>query len=235
MTAICYNVIILINEVINLDNCKKDMTGQRFGIVTITGRASDHIQPSGRRRIMWNCRCDCGKEFVCRDDAVKTLESCGCKRNRDNAIRLTKHSNSRTRLYRVYHSMMGRCCNPRDSSYGRYGGRGISVCEEWRSDNTNFFRWAKENGYDEANHELSLERIDVDGDYCPENCKWIPIKDQYNNRRSSIRIADLSLAQFCKQAGLNYAHVRGLYYRTKDIVYALGFTDKPSRHAQTQD
>lgn len=208
--------------------CSHDYTGKKFGMVTVVGRAEDHVQPSGRTRVMWLCRCGCGKEFVCRDDAVKNLESCGCKRNKDNAIRMTKNSESRTRLYRIYYSMVGRCTNVRDSAYGRYGGRGITVCKEWLEENSSFFEWAKSNGYDETDHELSLERIDVNGDYCPENCVWIKIKDQYNNRRNTIRMADLSLKQFCDRAGLDYGHVRNIYYRTKDIVYALGLSAEPN-------
>ena len=206
-----------------------DYTGRVFGKVTVIGRAEDHIQPSGRRRVMWSCRCECGKNFLCRNDAVTGIESCGCKRNRDNAIRQTKNSESRTRLYNIYYSMVGRCHNPRSAEYGRYGGRGISVCEEWRSDNTKFFEWARGAGYDPEAPEMSLERIDVDGNYCPENCKWISIADQYNNRRNTIRIGNLTLKQFCEQAGLDYNSIRGKYYRTKDIVYALGFSDRPRK------
>lgn len=208
--------------------CKHDYTGRKFGKVTVIGRAEDYIQPSGRKRVMWKCSCECGKEFTCRDDAITAIESCGCKRNADNAIRQTKNSNSRTRLYNIYYSMTGRCNNPKASSYERYGGRGICVCQEWLDDKDAFFKWANENGYSENDHTLSLERIDVDGNYCPENCTWIRIEEQYNNRRNTVRIGNLSLSQFCKKANLNYSHVRNAYYRTKDIVYALGFTGKPS-------
>lgn len=204
-----------------------DYTGKRFGMIEVLGRDDDHVQPSGRVRKMWVCRCDCGKVFSCRNDAVINLSSCGCQRNKDNALRMTKNSESKSRLYRIYYSMLGRCHNPKDSSYGRYGGRGISVCEEWKSDNTKFFEWAKASGYNPDDHELSLERIDVDGNYSPDNCKWIKIKDQYNNRRNTIIIGNLTLKQFCEDAGLSYSHVRGLYYRTKDIAYALGFKDRP--------
>lgn len=212
-----------------MTKCGHDYTGEIFGKVTVIGRAEDYTQPTGRRRVMWDCRCECGKTFTCRDDAVTGLESCGCKRNRDNAIRQTKNSESRTRLYNIYYSMVGRCHNPHSTEYGRYGGRGIRVCEEWRADNTKFFEWARESGYDPEDSELSLERIDVDGNYCPENCKWIKITDQYSNRRSTTRIGNLTLKQFCARAGLDYASVRGKYYRTKDIVYALGFSSRPQK------
>lgn len=205
-----------------------DLTGMRFGYVTVIGQSKIHIQPSGRKRVMWKCRCEaCGKEFEVRQDALKNIESCGCRRNLENGIRLTKHSEARSRLYKIYYAMYGRCYNDRLNDYPRYGGRGIEVCEEWRNDKTKFFEWAKANGYDENNPDLSLERIDVDGNYEPSNCKWIPVKNQYNNMRKTIRIANISLAEFCRRAGLDYSHVRGLFYLTKDIVYALGFTNEP--------
>ena len=103
------------------------------------------------------------------------------------------------------------------------------ICKEWLEDNTKFFEWAKQNGYSENESDLSLERIDVNGNYCPENCKWIKIKEQYNNMRKTIRIGNLSLAEFCRQANLNYSSVNGKYYRTKDIVYALGFKSNPNQ------
>ena len=201
---------------------KEDLTGQSFGYVTVVGRGADHTQPSGRVRVMWRCLCHCGKEFLVRDDAVKKLSSCGCERNKEVALRQTKHSQSRTRLYNIYYSMMGRCTLPRSQRFEMYGGRGISVCEEWSKDFLAFADWAKRTGYDENNHRLSLERIDVDGNYCPENCKWILIDDQADNRRTTIRMANISLAHFCREAGLNYQKVRNVYYKTKDIVLALG-------------
>lgn len=200
--------------------------GMRFGSLTVIGKDADRIQPSGRVRKYWLCRCDCGKVKSYREDALPKLTSCGCERNKDNALRMTKHSEARTRLYRLYYSMINRCCNVKCSEYNRYGGRGVSVCEEWLNDKESFFKWAHDNGYLESDHTLSLERIDVDGNYCPENCKWIPISEQYNNMRKTVRIANLSLAEFCRQAGLDYSAVYNKYYRTGDIVYALGFREK---------
>ena len=207
-----------------------DLTGRKFGYVTVIGQSRIHIQPSGRKRVMWKCRCEaCGKEFEVRQDALKNIESCGCRRNIDNGIRMTVHSESRTRLYKIYYSMIRRCYDTKLPEYNRYGGRGIYVCDEWRNDKLTFFEWARNNGYNPEDSTLSLERIDVDGNYEPSNCKWIPVKDQYNNMRKTIRMANISLAEFCRRAGLDYKHVRRLYYSTHDIVYALGFSDKPRR------
>lgn len=203
-----------------------EIIGKRFNKVVVVGRAKDYVQPNGRVRKMYNCKCDCGKEFVVRQDALKNIESCGCQRNKDNAIRQTKHSLSRTRLYNIYYSMLGRCYNTKTPEFNRYGGRGICVCDEWKNDITTFIEWAKNTGYKENDYQLSLERIDVNGNYEPGNCKWIKIKEQYYNRRNSIRIGNLSLSEFCKRAGLKYSSVRSVYYRTGDIVEALGFTNK---------
>lgn len=199
-----------------------DYTNAKFGEVTVICRDADHIQPSGRRRVQWKCQCSCGKVFSVRNDALKNLTSCGCKRNKENGLRLIKHADSRTRLYKLYYSMLQRCYNPKASRYLNYGGRGVEVCEEWKKDYTVFAEWAKSNGYDPNNPDLSLERIDVNGHYSPENCSWIPLKDQYNNRQNTIMMGNISLAEFCRQAKLDYSDVRTKYYRTKDIVYALG-------------
>lgn len=203
-----------------------NLIGKTFGKLTVIGKCENYVQPSGRIREMWKCKCECGNIKTYRKDALKRIISCGCLRNKDNAKRLTTHSESKTRLYKIYFQMIARCENTSNSDYGRYGGRGISVCKEWKLDKTSFFDWAYKNGYDKNNLELSLERVDVNGNYCPENCKWIKIKEQYNNMRKTIRIGDISLAEFCRCAGLKYSSVRAKYYKTKDIVYALGFNNQ---------
>ena len=205
----------------------EDLTGATFGMVTVLGRAADHVQPDGRIRAMWNCQCSCGKQFAVRADALKKLTSCGCQRNKDNALRQTRHSFAKTRLYNLYYGMHSRCYNTRAAEFGRYGGRGIAMCDEWKNDNESFFRWALEHGYDENDHRLSLERIDVDGNYSPDNCKWVAIEDQYDNRRNTIRMGNICLSRFCREAGLNYSQVLDRYKQTGDIVYAVGLKPKP--------
>lgn len=207
-------------------NSDNEIIGKRFNHIVVIGREKDYIQPSGRVREMYKCKCNCGKEFIVRKDALKNIESCGCKRNKDNAIRQTKHSLSTSRLYHIYQSMINRCYNSKLSEFNRYGGRGIYVCDEWKNDRTKFFEWAYRVGYKDDNYQLSLERIDVNGNYEPENCEWVTIKEQYFNRRNSVRIGNLSLSEFCKRAGLKYSSVRAIYYRTGDIVKALGFSEK---------
>lgn len=104
--------------------------------------------------------------------------------NDKNNHKYKKHGMSKTRLYRIWAAMKSRCYNPQKDHYSEYGGRGIEVCDEWRLDFVSFMNWAIQNGYSE---QLTLDRIDVNGNYCPENCRWITIREQnYNKRTTTI-------------------------------------------------
>lgn len=154
----------------------KDLTGMKFGKWTV-------LEMRGRRGSSryWLCRCECGTE---REVASGHLldgssSSCGCTRKEHAGMRT--HGESRTRLYHTWKAIRGRCNNPNIRSYKDYGARGITVCEEW-SDYLTFKDWALQNGY---NDTLSIERIDVNKGYCPENCCWIPMNEQSKNRRNT--------------------------------------------------
>lgn len=156
----------------------KDLTGQRFGRRTVISRAG-----SDRRGCAtWLCVCDCGSESVVTGAELRKNHSgsCGCMR-RD---RLTVHSKRKTRLYKVWEGMKTRCYNPSHMAYKRYGGRGITVCVEWCNDFQAFYEWAMANGYDENAPigQCTIDRIDNDKGYSPDNCRWVDMKTQRHNR-----------------------------------------------------
>ena len=151
-----------------------DLSGQRFGRWTVLRRVE-----STCRATLWLCRCDCGKESVVRGGHLcdGSSKSCGCSKDQKTAERMTKHGHRHERLYWVWLGIKQRCTNPKSKDYPHYGGRGIKRCPEW-NDYAVFREWAMNNGYAPG---LTVERLDVNGNYCPENCAWIPKAEQGKN------------------------------------------------------
>lgn len=170
-----------------------DLTGQRFGRLTVLERMENGENRSAR----WLCRCDCGNQKIVVGSALRAGKtvSCGCFKRELIATHRTTHGQSNTRLHWIWCGMVKRCTNPNAHAYDHYGCRGITVCDEWRKFEP-FRDWALSHGYTDS---LSIDRIDVDGNYCPENCRWATRKEQNNNQRTNRFLTAFGKTQTVQQ------------------------------------
>ena len=189
-------------------NTAADLAGRRFGRLT----AIERVNEKGERP-KWLCRCDCGAEMVASScDLLRgSVKSCGGLAREKTIERSETHGGSKTRLYQVWINMIRRCENKGRYAYKNYGARGISVCKEWKNFST-FREWALSTGYDEtaAHGVCTLDRVDVNGDYCPENCRWVTMKAQCRNKRGN-RIVEFNGV---KKTVAEWSEITGIEYNT---------------------
>lgn len=201
--------------------------GRRFGRLVVE---SVNRERRGKRdMIMAHCRCDCGneKEVFWQALADGRTKSCGClsrelttERNR----RLkTKHGGSRTRLYSIFQSMHERCYRPQHMYYARYGGRSIGICDEWRRNFVAFREWATSHGYAD---NLSIDRIDNDRGYSPDNCRWVDAITQQNNRQTCHTLTvdgrTHTISEWARLTGIKNTTIRERLRRGWSETMAVG-------------
>ena len=203
---------------------KKDLTGMKFGMLTVLHEA----ERDSRRKVTWHCRCDCGKEL----DVLSCYllggkkKCCGCSTWDILSAKNRRHGETNTRLHKTWQNMRNRCRNKNSKDYPDYGGRGIKVCDDWINSYESFRDWAVVSGYSDG---LSIDRIDVNGDYCPENCRWVTQKEQSRNTRRNIHVEKDGfsgcLLDYCVLNDLNYHTVISRLNLGWPIEEAISSTD----------
>lgn len=206
-----------------------DLTGERFGKWTVLRRGQDGTDKRGYPVVRWVCKCDCGTVREVIGSTLKSgrSKSCGCSQyeHQPDVCRslFTTHGESKTRLYKIWAYMKKRCENANSSNYHLYGARGIKVCDEWSRDYTVFREWAIANGYKD---DLSIDRIDPNGDYCPSNCRWADMFDQANNRRSNVYLEyngrTMTMAQWARELNVPYYKICEGHSKGESLEQILG-------------
>lgn len=210
----------------------KDLTGLTFGRLTVIGRAPSVVRNNGSPRTMWYCQCSCGKTVTVTGDNLTRGNSlsCGCYHYESASKDMTTHGKSNSRIYNVWCAMKNRCYNPNVPSYRLYGARGIVMCDEWKTNFVSFYGWALQNGYDEnaPRGVCTIDRIDNDKGYNPENCRIATQQEQMNNVSTNHRITyngeSHTLAEWSRITGISAFTIR-------NRIAKLGWS--PERALQT--
>lgn len=201
----------------------KDLTGKRFGRLV----AVECVGKTTNGNAKWRCECDCGEGKVVASWGLVSgrTKSCGCIKREQNKDVFTTHGDSakRTRLYRIWSGMKTRCYNKNHKeSYAKYGKKGIYVCDEWKESYENFKKWALSHGYKDS---LSIDRIDTQGPYSPENCRWATEKQQQNNRSNNRILTFMgekkTLAQWVEITGFTKSTIEHRLNRGMSVADAL--------------
>lgn len=180
-----------------------NLIGKKFNKLIVVDKA-----PKQSGKTIWKCVCDCGNTtYVMTSNLTcNRTKSCGCLKDEKLVQRSTKHNQRHTNLYEVWKSIKQRCFNVNNKSYKNYGARGITLCEDWKTNFKSFYKWSIDNGYQKG---LTIDRIDNNGNYCPENCRWVDRQVQCNNTRCNKIIIfngeSKTLADWCRILNISYS------------------------------
>ena|ERR1051325_2622094 len=190
----------------------QDLTGKTFGRLKVISRAESR----DGKTVYWNCICNCGNQHTTVGNLLKNGRaiSCGCYRSEASSIRNGSHHMTGTVEYRAWRNMLNRCCNPKCDHYNSYGGRGITVCDRWLKSFENFL---EDMGLIDGD-KRTIDRIDNNKGYSPDNCRWATLSDQAKNKTTSVYVFFenklYSMLDFCKICGIS----RDAYRKNKDKI-----------------
>lgn len=223
-----------------LERQRNELVGQTIGNIEVLRYVESRRTASGHTRVIYECKCLlCGNVFETRKDAITSghTKSCGCVRENwmHSGECNRKHGLSEDRAYWLWTKVKARCYRKTCREYKNYGGRGIKMCEEWL-DPKNFVEWCYSHGYDKdaPKGECTIDRIDVDGDYCPENCRFITNLEQQNNKRNSLKFEykgeTHTIAEWARIYNIPYMTMAQILKSGKSLDYINdGYTPRKRR------